>query len=183
MVESFMAHINGFIVDSIFVLLAALSCWLWKTTAAKLVLANYSIILVLVYVVLAYLNYSSTYIVDYHLLMAVYVAAFSILIQVKVKRHGLLKLALWANVALHGVMILKEPAYQLDHISYTTYIMIYDGYSQTRIGIVSLQILGLIDGRYDGGRSDIIDRIRYNLSRHLNDFRVYSIRLPRVKKQ
>ncbi len=182
MLESFLAHLNALTVDLIFTALAAVVFLIWRTRASILVLVNYSLIIFLVYGVLAYLRYSSAYIVDYHLLMAAYMAAFSILIQASVKKHGLLKLALWANVLLHGIMVTKEPAYQLDKITYDTYTVIYNSYSPTRIMIVSLQILGLIDGGIYGGRNDTYHRIRSHLRRYIHDFRVHTISLLRVKR-
>jgi len=183
-IESFLEHLNGFIVDSIFVALAAIVFAVYRTRAALFVLANYMFILVTVYSVLTYLTFSYQYNVDYHLAMSLYTLMFLALVMVVIKKHALLKFGLALNFLLHGASMLKEPALQLGMINYGTYTAIYNSYPSARILIVSLQIMGcLIHGDRTHRRSDDINnRIRSSVRRVFNGLRVHSFSILRAKR-
>ena len=178
-----LAHANGLAVDVIFIALAAAIFSVSRSAAAGLALAYYSIALVFGHFGLAYFEYAHELTLDYHLSMAGLVLAFFIAILVKSNGYGLLKCALGLNFLLHSVLMIKEPAYQLDLISYNTHTVIYDSYQPARIVIVSLQILGLINGGQHGGRNHFNTRIRAYVRRTFDDFRFHSLRTLRAKRQ
>ena len=183
MIDYILAHVNGLAVDVIFVALAAAIFICRRSIAAMYALICYSVTLVVAHFGLAYLKYAHQFTLDYHLLMAGLVLAFFALLLVKTNGYGLLKCAVGLNFLLHSVLVIKEPAYQLGLISYNTHTVIYDSYTDARIVIVSLQIMGLIIGGKYGRHDDTYNRIRSSIRRFFDDFRVYTNGLLRVKGQ
>ena len=182
MIDYILAHLNGLVVDCIFILLVVAILIFSKSIAAMYALICYSVTLLLAHFGLAYLEYAYQLTVSYHLIMAGLVLAFFVSLLVKTNGYSLLKCAVGLNFLLHSVLLIKEPAYQLDLISYNTHTVIYDSYENARIIVVSLQILGLINGIKYGGNNDTNNRLRSRIWRTFNDFRVHTIRLLRVKR-
>ena len=181
-VSYLLEHLNEFVIDALFVLMALTAYLTYRTRAALFVLANYLIILAFVYIVLIYLAYSSLYIVDYHLILTVYDLLFLLLLVVTVKKHRILKIAIALEALIHAIAVIKEPFLQLGWINYNQYTFIYNSYAECRIILVSLQILGLVNGGEHGGHGDFSNRIRSHIRNAFDYFRIHTISILRVKR-
>lgn len=175
------AHLGGFIIDSIFVLIAIAIYYVSRNSVALCALVVYLTVLIFAYGGLELVNYNSIFNVDYHFLMAGLVLAF-LIFTVRKPSYWVLKLALCLNFLIHAVMIVKEPAQQMYLISSNAYTVIYNSYENARIIVVSLQLMGLINGIKYGGNNDTNNRLRSRIWRTFNDLRVHTIRLLRVKR-
>lgn len=182
MIDHILAHVNGLVVDTIFAAIVAI-IYLIKCDRALLVaLGFYLLVLFVAHFGLAFFEYSHQLNVAYHALMIALILIVSAYF-IKVKSgYGLFLCALGLNFLLHAAMVLKEPAQQMYLISPSTYTVIYNSYENARIIVVSLQLMGLILGGKYGRDNDINNRLRSRIRRAINDFRVHSLRLLRVKR-
>lgn len=176
-----MAHLNGLVVDLIFIVMAFYCFRKNRSMASLVALFFFFLTTFCAHAGLAFVKYHYAFNVDFHLLMAIFMMAFFVVLMKMTVGYGLLKLAVGLNVLLHAVMILKEPAQQMYLISPKLYTVLYDSYPNARIVIVSLQILGLKNGSKYGGNSDFGNRFYSRLSCIIDRLRVLAIGLLRVK--
>lgn len=182
--QFFIDRLSGFTVDSITIILVLAIFLVSRSKASLILFVSLIAVVVLAHTSLLLVNYSKAFNVDYHLMLFVITSASLAAITLKVNGYFLLKCAIGLNILLHAVMIAKEPMLQMYWIDKSQYNVIYSTYEEARILIVSLQIMGLINGDVRGGEfDDFNNRIRARVYRVLDHINLSTKILLRVKKQ
>lgn len=182
--DFFIDRLSGLAVDLITIFVVLLIFLVGRSKASLILFGSLLAVVCSAHTMVLVVNYAKEFNVDYHLLLFVITSASLGAMALKVNGYFLLKCAIGLNILLHAVMVLREPMLQMYWIDKNQYNVIYSTYEEARILIVSLQIMGLINGDSRGGEFDgFNNRIRAYACRILDHFNLSAKVLLRVKKQ